>query len=152
MLASGLFNFPASGLKMCGFCLSADMLALHVQHWRLNVTYPMTKPQLMDAAENSGISRAPIKGGSGVVGEARPGAKPQFEHNGWSSFKTLKNSEPPYVIAYSNPVKVKLTPEVQTFLCTGVVTCLPPLGCKCIRCRVARFLPQSCLPACSWSC
>ena len=66
----------------------------------------------MDAAESSGISRAPIKGTGGQVGMARPGAKQQFEYSGWNSFAALKNKEPPYVQAYANPLKIKLTPEV----------------------------------------
>lgn len=84
-----------------------------MQHQRLNLNYPMSKQQLMDAAELSGISRAPIKGQSGVVGPSRPGAKQQFEYNGWNGFRDLANKEPPYVLAYSNPVKIKLTPEAS---------------------------------------
>lgn len=37
---------------------------------------------------------------------------PRSFYNGWSSFKLLKNKEPPLVMAYSNPLNCKLTPEV----------------------------------------
>lgn len=73
----------------------------------------MSKQQLMDAAEASGISRNPIHSKGGQVGVARPGAVQRFEYNGWSGFSDLKNKDPPYVVAYSNPVKIKLTPEVH---------------------------------------
>ena len=33
-------------------------------------------------------------------------------YDGWSSFKRLSNNEPPLAQEYSNPKKVKLTPEV----------------------------------------
>jgi molybdopterin/thiamine biosynthesis adenylyltransferase len=39
---------------------------------------------------------------------------PRAYYNGWSSMAKLKNREPPLVIAYGNPLKCKLTPEVHT--------------------------------------
>ena len=33
--------------------------------------------------------------------------------DGWSNFKRLKNNEPPLVVAYSSPMRIKLTSEVQ---------------------------------------
>ena len=38
----------------------------------------------------------------------------QLYFDGWSNFKRLKNNDPPYVQAYSSPVKIKLTPEVSS--------------------------------------
>ena len=37
-------------------------------------------------------------------------------YNGWSSFAKMKNREPPLVMAYSCPLKCKLTPEVGGLL------------------------------------
>lgn len=48
---------------------------------------------------------APQQGGGFSTG--------QFVYTGWSGFKQLKNGDPPLVIAYSSPLKVKLTPEVR---------------------------------------
>ena len=44
--------------------------------------------------------------------------------DGWSNFKRLKNNEPPLVITYSSPMRIKLTAEVRytpltTPLCAG---------------------------------
>lgn len=41
-------------------------------------------------------------------------------YNGWTNFAKMKNREPPLVMAYSCPIKCKLTPEVGT---------LTPVGC-----------------------
>ena len=37
---------------------------------------------------------------------------PAYWYDGWSGFKILKNNEPPLVLAYSSPMKIKLTAEV----------------------------------------
>ena len=83
-----------------------------MQHKSLGIDYPMSKQQLEDAAESSGISRATIKSTTGPVGVARPGAKPQFGYCGWNNFSTLYSKDPPLVQKYSNPMKIRLTPEV----------------------------------------
>ena len=36
--------------------------------------------------------------------------------DGWSNFKRLKNNEPPLVITYSSPMRIKLTAEVPPLL------------------------------------
>ena len=36
--------------------------------------------------------------------------------DGWSNFKRLKNNEPPLVITYSSPMRIKLTAEVPSLL------------------------------------
>ncbi|EIE22509.1 hypothetical protein COCSUDRAFT_83466 [Coccomyxa subellipsoidea C-169] len=68
----------------------------------------LTRKDLSDRAEASGLADAPIFGN----GQAQGGVNnPQRWYNGWSSFSTLKNREPPLVLAYSLPMKCKLTPE-----------------------------------------
>ena len=37
-------------------------------------------------------------------------------YSGWTSFAKMKNRDPPLVIAYSSPIKCKLTPEVSRCL------------------------------------
>ena len=34
-------------------------------------------------------------------------------YSGWTSFAKMKNRDPPLVMAYSSPIKCKLTPEVR---------------------------------------
>ena len=77
-----------------------------------------TKQSLMDAAEASGISNHPIRGqgaslpasfgGQGHAGGVRAGPA---HYDGWSSWRTLINSNPPLCHEWSNPKRVRLTEE-----------------------------------------
>ena len=81
----------------------------------------ITKHELMSRAESSGLANKSIYGERGGAG-AGPGSRgglssggfqgsARFSYNGWSSFKTLKNRDPPLVHSWSNPLKCRLTPE-----------------------------------------
>ncbi|BDA43201.1 probable crossover junction endonuclease MUS81 [Coccomyxa sp. Obi] len=67
----------------------------------------LSRTELSDRAEASGLSDKPIFGN----GQANNVNNPQRWYNGWSTFSTLKNREPPLVVGYSNPLKCKLTAE-----------------------------------------
>ena len=47
-------------------------------------------------------------------------------YDGWSSFKRLRDNTPPLVIAWSNPLQIKLTPEV----CALVPRNMPIIVCR----------------------
>eukprot|EP00884_Botryococcus_braunii_P016429 jgi/Botrbrau1/346/Bobra.110_2s0005.1 len=66
----------------------------------------VTKSQLMDDAEQSGLSDKPIHGDKSLAVQ-----NPRNYFDGWSNFKRLVNNDPPLAIAYSNPKKLKLTEE-----------------------------------------
>lgn len=64
----------------------------------------LTKQQLMDRAEASGLADKPIYGGEGP---ARGRQNSRAYYDGYSSFKTLVNKNLAY--RYSNPMKIVLT-------------------------------------------
>ena len=68
----------------------------------------LTKDQLMDRAEASGLSNKPIRGEANpATGFTRQNSR-QF-YSGWSGFKTIENKG--LVAAYSSPKRIKLTLE-----------------------------------------
>ncbi|KAL0029639.1 hypothetical protein WJX79_009994 [Trebouxia sp. C0005] len=83
-------------------------LLMLVKHLRGSKTF-MTKTELIDTAEASGLSAKPIKGGS--VTSYHGGPPTGFVYDGWSCFATMCNREPPLCVQYSNPKKIKLTPD-----------------------------------------
>jgi hypothetical protein len=52
----------------------------------------------------------PLRAASGQVQQGQ--ANQANWYNGWSNFAKMKNRDPPLVMAYSCPIKCKLTPEV----------------------------------------
>ncbi|KAL0033716.1 hypothetical protein WJX77_002280 [Trebouxia sp. C0004] len=83
-------------------------LLMLIKHLRGSKTF-MTKTELIGTAEASGLSAKPIKGG-GVI-SYHGGPQTGFVHDGWSCFATMCNREPPLCVQYSNPKKIKLTPD-----------------------------------------
>ncbi|KAK9864346.1 hypothetical protein WJX84_006855 [Apatococcus fuscideae] len=65
----------------------------------------MKKEELIKAAEDSGIAHKPIRG------NPNNNASQRWQYDGWSSINKLSNTDPPYLQMYSNPKKIRLTPE-----------------------------------------
>lgn len=61
----------------------------------------------------SKLTRACSSAPAGTVSVGLAVSNPAGWYDGWSSFKQLKDKEPPLVLAYSNPLKCKLTTEVH---------------------------------------
>lgn len=91
--------------------------------------------------------------GAGNPAQASLIGNKQLFYNGWSSFNKLKNNEPPLVIAYSTPLKIKLTNEViqltekmcvhmHAYRCTFVACmhpiCLPMLATVCTQACIVK--------------
>ena len=129
------------------------MFFLSMQHQRLNLTYPMTKEQLKDAAESSGISQKPIKGTGGPVAQSfgNPNGK-QYHHDGWSNFKLLVNKDPPLVQTWTNPMKIRLTPEVGLHHHANSLSCTVSVMLETTLLADARWLGRHLLLACSHIC
>lgn len=78
----------------------------------------MRKEELIDAADASGLSTAPVRGAgaapawAGGRGRGRGGPGRGFAYSGWSSMAKMYNRDPPLVQKFSNPPKFRLTPEV----------------------------------------
>ncbi|DBB12599.1 TPA: hypothetical protein ACH3X3_005387 [Trebouxia sp. C0006] len=83
-------------------------LLMLIKHLRGSKTF-MTKTELEDTAEASGLSAKPIKGGGSTSYHGGPPTG--FVYTGWSCFATMCNREPPLCVQYSNPKKIKLTPD-----------------------------------------
>ncbi|XP_058225906.1 crossover junction endonuclease MUS81 isoform X2 [Rhododendron vialii] len=69
----------------------------------------MRKPELIDAAEASGLSRVPIRPELGKGKPGQFGSSPREWYSGWSSMKTLVTKG--LVAKSSNPAKYMLTEE-----------------------------------------
>ncbi|XP_047322890.1 crossover junction endonuclease MUS81 [Impatiens glandulifera] len=71
----------------------------------------MHKQELIDAAEASGFSRAPIRPELGKGKPGQMGRSPREWYSGWSCMKTLIDKG--LVVKSSNPAKFMLSPEGQ---------------------------------------
>lgn len=85
-------------------------LLMLLKHLRNGKTF-MTKSELMDTADESGLSHKPIKGATVTSHHGGPPTGFQHAYDGWSNFKLLVNKEPPLCVAYSAPKKIRLTAE-----------------------------------------
>ena len=80
----------------------------------------LTKSDLLDRAEISGLCDKPLRSAAGQQ-QFAPGQPVNFAavYDGWSNHTRLVNSDPPLMIAYSNPKKLRLTEEVSAALHVG---------------------------------
>ena len=82
----------------------------------------LTKGDLLDRAEVSGLCDKPLRSAAGQQ-QFVPGQPVNFAavYDGWSNHARLVNNDPPLMIAYSNPKKLRLTEEVRFTLHMGSV-------------------------------
>lgn len=80
----------------------------------------LTKSDLLDRAETSGLCDKALRSAAGQQ-QFAPGQPVNFAavYDGWSNHTRLVNSDPPLMIAYSNPKKLRLTEEVSSALHVG---------------------------------
>ncbi|KAK9831283.1 hypothetical protein WJX74_010245 [Apatococcus lobatus] len=90
----------APGYRTAGY---AFMVVLFKEHAYCKEF--LKKEELIRAAEESGIAQKPIRGNSSN------NPNQLFRYEGWNIMSRLVNNNPPLILQWSNPKKLKLTPE-----------------------------------------
>ena len=98
----------------------------------------LTKGDLLDRAEVSGLCDKPLRSAAGQQ-QFVPGQPVNFAavYDGWSNHSRLVNNDPPLMVAYSNPKKLRLTEEVSSTL---------PMGSKSVSRACQHHCPQELSP------
>eukprot|EP00892_Ulva_mutabilis_P010853 jgi/Ulvmu1/813/UM010_0187.1 len=69
----------------------------------------LSKDELLSMGEDSNLAKEPLRNASAAAEAARGNYHKTY--GGWSCMKDLANRDPPLIQKWSNPIKVRLTPE-----------------------------------------